>query len=70
MELQFNRGAFHPQIVIKAKLLIFVFLLSMATIVLGQKSKKAVTNIRATGTVWSAEKAHAWYARHKWITGA
>ncbi len=34
------------------------------------KVQKAVTVAQAPGKIWSAEKAAAWYAEHKWITGA
>ena len=47
-------------------LLIFLFT-SICTA--AQKSKKT-TAAAMPGTVWSAEKANAWYKEHKWITGA
>lgn len=35
-----------------------------------QKKSQAVQAASKKGTVWSREKAAAWYAEHKWITGA
>jgi endo-1,4-beta-mannosidase len=54
---------------------IFVFLLaSLLTLTQGldaqQRGKKPVATAAVTGTVWTAEKANAWYAEHKWLTGA
>jgi hypothetical protein len=40
------------------------------TIANAQKSKKTTPAIPMPGTIWSAEKANAWYLEHKWITGA
>ena len=50
----------------------FVFLLFLlcANGLQAQKTKKVTTAVAVTGTVWSAEKANAWYSQHKWITGA
>jgi endo-1,4-beta-mannosidase len=51
----------------------FLSLLSLVlaiTITNAQKSKKTVPAIPMPGTIWSAEKANAWYQEHKWITGA
>jgi hypothetical protein len=48
-----------------------LLLLSLLTTGLhAQKNKKQVSNIPVTGTVWTVEKANAWYSTHKWITGA
>lgn len=47
-----------------------VFLFLMAATTQAQKNKKQVYSLPATGTVWPIEKAHAWYAQHKWLTGA
>lgn len=38
--------------------------------VYAQKGKAKVTAAPTIGQVWSVEKANAWYAEHKWITGA
>ena len=35
-----------------------------------QRNKKPPTLPLQSATVWSAEKAAAWYAEHKWLTGA
>lgn len=35
-----------------------------------QKKSTAVQTVAQKGTVWSAEKAKAWYSEHPWITGA
>jgi hypothetical protein len=35
-----------------------------------QRTKKAAPIKQEPSKVWSAEKAHAWYNQHKWITGA
>ena len=35
-----------------------------------QKSKKITSVSPSVGTVWSAEKANAWYKEHTWLTGA
>ena len=34
------------------------------------QKKTAVKSTATVGKVWSAEKANAWYSRHKWLTGA
>src|SRR5665647_1335444 len=54
----------------KSKFLSFLFLLLIATATQAQKSKKPTSNPPLVGTVWTAEKANAWYNDHKWITGA
>jgi endo-1,4-beta-mannosidase len=46
-------------------LLAFAFVTTKA-----QKSKKAAPVFAAPATVWSAEKANAWYKEHRWMTGA
>ena len=48
-------------------LLVFLFAGMRAE---AQKSKKTTQAVPMPGTVWSAEKANAWYKEHKWITGA
>lgn len=53
---------------IKACLL--VSLLVTAAIANAQKNRKTVAATPEPGKVWTAEKARAWYATHKWITGA
>jgi endo-1,4-beta-mannosidase len=55
---------------IKLRYKFLLILLSATTFVSAQKSKKNTTTAPAIGTVWSAEKANAWYNQHKWITGA
>ncbi|MDQ3550241.1 MAG: cellulase family glycosylhydrolase [Bacteroidota bacterium] len=35
-----------------------------------KKQNASATIAETKGTVWSIEKAHAWYNQHKWITGA
>jgi hypothetical protein len=47
-----------------------LFLLLVTMLVQAQKNKKPVPQPVVTGKVWTAEKANAWYATHKWITGA
>jgi endo-1,4-beta-mannosidase len=48
-----------------------LFLLLFITASAGaQKNKKAVAIVASPGKIWTAEKANAWYAEHKWITGA
>ncbi|HTE12135.1 MAG TPA: hypothetical protein VK645_14220 [Chitinophagaceae bacterium] len=54
----------------KCKPCLFLFLLIATNAVQAQKNKKSVAEIPAAGKVWTAEKANAWYAAHKWITGA
>src|SRR5690349_11988768 len=51
----------------------FIFLLVLMTVqVVAQKnSNKTKTPVTTTtATVWSVEKANAWYNEHPWITGA
>ena len=49
----------------------FLLLIFSFTSLLAQKSKKPVIpNVPMPSTVWSAEKANAWYKEHQWITGA
>lgn len=55
---------------IRVKNFLFVIVLLAAQIVHAQKSKKAVAEPPAAGKIWTAEKANAWYAEHKWLTGA
>ncbi|CAN5533275.1 hypothetical protein BH11BAC5_BH11BAC5_38380 [soil metagenome] len=52
------------------RLFALLFLLAAATATQAQKSKKTTAAVPVTGTVWSVEKANAWYSQHKWITGA
>lgn len=52
------------------KLLALVLLAFVSGTAEAQKSKKAAPVIAAPATVWSAEKANAWYKEHKWMTGA
>ena len=54
----------------KNKFSFLLLLLVVSTGLQAQKTKKATIAIPVTGTVWSAEKANAWYSQHKWITGA
>ncbi len=56
--------------IFKDKMYGFFFLLLIATGLQAQKNKKQVNNVPLTGTVWTAEKANAWYSQHKWLTGA
>ena len=53
---------------IRNRLIAIVLFAFMAGPVIGQKSKKVVVSAPAVGTVWSAEKANAWYKEQKWIT--
>ncbi|MGZ5191053.1 MAG: 1,4-beta-xylanase [Flavisolibacter sp.] len=50
----------------------FLYLLLFVSIqVEAQKSKqKTVITVAQPAQIWSIEKANAWYAQHKWITGA
>ena len=54
----------------KQPFLCLLFLLLTATVMQAQKKKPQVNNTPIIGTVWSVEKANAWYSQHKWITGA
>ena len=45
-------------------------LVFMTASVQAQKNKKPVAAVASPGTLWTAAKANAWYAEHKWITGA
>jgi hypothetical protein len=47
-----------------------LFLLITVATTQGQINKKNVDAEPVTAKVWTAEKANAWYAEHKWITGA
>ncbi|CAN5399530.1 hypothetical protein BH11BAC3_BH11BAC3_00780 [soil metagenome] len=55
---------------IKMRLANLVILLLIATTIQAQKNKKHPAEAPAIGTVWTAEKANAWYAEHQWLTGA
>jgi endo-1,4-beta-mannosidase len=55
---------------IRKKMYGLFFLLLVTTAMQAQKIKKQAGNVPVPGTVWSAEKANAWYAQHKWLTGA
>ena len=46
------------------------FLLLVGCNIYAQKNKTKVQPPVAPGQVWSVEKANAWYAQHKWMTGA
>jgi hypothetical protein len=35
-----------------------------------QKTKRAAAQATVPGKIWPVEKANAWYASHKWLTGA
>jgi hypothetical protein len=51
------------------KIFFYLFLLfSLPAIAQKKQSTNVVTTVPAK--VWSVEKANAWYAQHKWITGA
>ena len=54
----------------KIKYLSVIVLLLATTFTQAQKSKKQAITASAPATVWPIEKATAWYARHKWLTGA
>ena len=54
----------------KQSFLYLLFLLLTVTVANAQKKKAQVNNTPAIGTVWTVEKANAWYSQHKWITGA
>lgn len=45
-------------------------LLILSTNLQAQKNKKGATAVPAIGTLWTTEKANAWYNEHKWLTGA
>lgn len=49
-----------------------LLLISFSTGVEAQKTRSQKTTLvaAAPGKVWSAEKAHAWYNSHRWLTGA
>ncbi|MEO6316277.1 MAG: 1,4-beta-xylanase [Chitinophagaceae bacterium] len=51
----------------KSFFFLFLFAFGVAT---AQKTKKVVAPAATAGTVWTAEKANAWYKEHKWLTGA
>ena len=48
----------------------FFLLLLVVSVAHAQKNKKPVADTPVPGKVWTAEKANAWYATHKWLTGA
>ena len=48
----------------------FLLLLVVTSAVQAQRNKKATVAVAIPGKVWTAEKANAWYATHKWLTGA
>jgi hypothetical protein len=49
----------------------FIFLFVLMTVqVVAQKNSAKAKAVPAPGTVWSLEKANAWYHDHPWITGA
>ena len=50
--------------------LLLAFTLSIGTATAQQKKAGAIQTAAKVGTVWSVEKAKAWYAENKWITGA
>ena len=35
-----------------------------------KKTQKPASTVVQVGTVWSAEKANAWYSQHRWICGS
>jgi len=51
----------------KSSLFLLLFLAGAAH---AQKNKKPVVDVPAQGKVWTVYKANAWYATHKWLTGA
>jgi hypothetical protein len=57
---------------IKNYCLLLFLLLNLATAGTAEAQKKTVsTSITAgPGRVWSSEKANAWYAENRWVTGA
>src|SRR5687767_9169000 len=52
------------------QVLSFVVLLFITLNGDAQKTKKVAAQATVPGKVWSLEKANAWYASHKWLTGA
>lgn len=71
---ELGRAAHHLTIMSMKKYTSILVLLVLATTVAAQRTKKAAaTNTVATpvpGKIWPVEKANAWYAAHKWLTGA
>jgi endo-1,4-beta-mannosidase len=51
----------------KTKLIVICLLFVLHA---GAQKNNQKSNTPATGSVWSVEKANAWYNAHKWITGA
>ena len=47
-----------------------VFLLLISAGLQAQKKSKQTISANAVGTVWTIDKANAWYAQYKWINGA
>jgi hypothetical protein len=48
-----------------------LFLSALSAGAQGQKNKKGeAAAVAVPGKVWTTEKANAWYAAHKWLTGA
>jgi hypothetical protein len=43
---------------------------TLFSLTVAAQKKTAVKSTATVGKVWSAEKANAWYSRHKWLTGA
>ncbi len=55
----------------KKRLLFFTLVFGLATFTAdAQKTKKASPLATEPGTIWPVERAAAWYASHKWLTGA
>jgi len=49
---------------------LLILLVTITGTTTAQKTKKATPAVPAIGTVWTADKANAWYKEHKWLTGA
>lgn len=54
----------------KLQIFSFLWLFFLSFNINAQKTKKPVTTAPQPGQIWSVEKANAWYASHKWLTGA
>ena len=54
------------------KKIFFIYVLILLLVVSGfsQAAKSTLHNNSTVGKQWSADKANAWYANHKWIIGA
>jgi hypothetical protein len=58
------------KLMLKSNLAVVLLLFFVSTAQTQKIKKQASQNAQPTTTVWSVEKANAWYKEHKWMTGA